>query len=63
MSSNALAAKDVNTQHTAAAGVQDPKAAAADMKSMEYHRQVLQSKIDNSEECAAPPHSPRLASD
>lgn len=54
MSSSALSSKDVNAS-VAATGPQDPKAAAsADVKSMEYHRQVLQSKIDNQSEYASP---------
>lgn len=54
MSSSALTSKDVNAS-VAATGPQDPKAAAsADVKSMEYHRQVLQSKIDNQSEYASP---------
>lgn len=54
MSSSALTSKDVNAS-VAASVAQDPKAAAsADVKSMEYHRQVLQSKIDNKSEYASP---------
>lgn len=54
MSSSALTSKDVNAS-VAASVAQDPKAAAsADVKSMEYHRQVLQSKIDNQSEYASP---------
>ncbi|KAK1835346.1 hypothetical protein QBC39DRAFT_250207 [Podospora conica] len=45
MSSSALADKDVNA--AVAAPAQD---STADVKSMEYHRQVLQSKIDNQSE-------------
>ncbi|KAK0720651.1 hypothetical protein B0H67DRAFT_576940 [Lasiosphaeris hirsuta] len=44
MSSNVLAAKDVNTTMS---GTSEP--IKGDVKSMEYHRQVLQSKIDDNE--------------
>ena len=44
MSSTVLADRDVNTSGAGAnAAQQEPK---ADVKSMEYHRQVLQSKLD-----------------
>lgn len=45
--SNVLAAKDVNTSITGSA-LQDP-AAKGDIKSMEYHRQVLQQKMDQAQ--------------
>lgn len=62
MSSSALTSKDVNASVAASVVAQDPKAAAsADVKSMEYHRQVLQSKIDNQSEYVPPaPPSPML---
>jgi hypothetical protein len=41
MSSNVLADRDVN-----AAAPQQPATAKGDIKTMEYHRQVLQSKLD-----------------
>jgi hypothetical protein len=41
MSSTVLADRDVN-----AAAPQQPSNAKADVKSMEYHRQILQSKLD-----------------
>ena len=41
MSSAVLADKDVN-----AAAAQQPANQKGDMKSMEYHRRVLQSKLD-----------------
>lgn len=44
---NVLAAKDVNTSITGPVS-QDP-AAKGDIKSMEYHRQVLQQKIDQAQ--------------
>ncbi|RDL35241.1 Uncharacterized protein BP5553_07172 [Venustampulla echinocandica] len=44
MSSNVLADKDINTSAPEAGGAKmDGK---ADVKSMDYHRQVLQSKLD-----------------
>jgi hypothetical protein len=44
MSSSVLADRDVNTERVGANGAaQEVK---ADVKSMEYHRQVLQSKLD-----------------
>ncbi|KAK3358991.1 hypothetical protein B0T25DRAFT_531655 [Lasiosphaeria hispida] len=48
MSSNVLAAKDVNTTMMSAQGGAS-ESAKADVKSMEYHRQVLQSKIEDGE--------------
>lgn len=41
MSSNVLADRDVN-----APAAQQPANTKADVKSMEYHRQVLQSKLE-----------------
>lgn len=48
MSSNVLAAKDVNTSMASQqqSGLESSK---ADVKSMEYHRQVLQSKMEQGE--------------
>jgi hypothetical protein len=46
MSGNVLAAKDVNTSLSSAAPESNGK---ADVKSMEYHRQVLQSKMEHGE--------------
>jgi hypothetical protein len=43
MSSNVLADRDINATVQAAPETMDGK---VDVKSMEYHRQVLQSKID-----------------
>ncbi|EPE29715.1 hypothetical protein GLAREA_00875 [Glarea lozoyensis ATCC 20868] len=43
MSSNVLVDRDINATVTAAPETMDGK---VDIKSMEYHRQVLQSKID-----------------
>lgn len=43
MSSTVLADRDIN-----APAVQQPAEAKADVKTMEYHRQVLQSKLDES---------------
>ncbi|TVY54382.1 hypothetical protein LCER1_G004964 [Lachnellula cervina] len=43
MSSNVLADKDINASATTGAPAD---AAAKDVKSMEYHRQVLQSKLE-----------------
>ena len=43
MSSNVLADRDVN-----AAAAQQPADVKPDVKSMEYHRQVLQSKLEES---------------
>lgn len=45
--SNVLAAKDVNTA-IASAAVQD-QSGKPDIKSMEYHRQVLQNKMDQAQ--------------
>jgi hypothetical protein len=44
MSSTVLADRDVNTSGAGANGAQQE--AKVDVKSMEYHRQVLQSKLD-----------------
>jgi hypothetical protein len=44
MSSNVLADRDIN-----ATVAQQPVNAKGDVKSMEYHRQVLQSKLDESQ--------------
>jgi hypothetical protein len=44
MSSTVLADRDVNTSGAGANATQQE--AKADVKSMEYHRQVLQSKLD-----------------
>jgi hypothetical protein len=44
MSSTVLADRDVNTERVGANGA--AQEAKADVKSMEYHRQVLQSKLD-----------------
>ncbi|TVY83443.1 hypothetical protein LSUE1_G002149 [Lachnellula suecica] len=44
MSSNVLADKDINASATSGAVA---GGAAKDVKSMEYHRQVLQSKLDD----------------
>ncbi|KAL2018333.1 hypothetical protein VTK56DRAFT_936 [Thermocarpiscus australiensis] len=52
MSSNVLAAKDVNTSMTPApsgAAEADATATKPDVMSMEYHRQVFQSKMDQDE--------------
>jgi hypothetical protein len=43
MSSNVLADRDVN-----APALQQPAEVKGDVKSMEYHRQVLQSKLEES---------------
>jgi hypothetical protein len=45
MSSIVLADRDVNTSGAGANGAAQTDA-KADVKSMEYHRQVLQSKLD-----------------
>jgi hypothetical protein len=45
MSSTILADRDVNTSSSGANGAQQHT--KADVKSMEYHRQVLQSKLDD----------------
>jgi hypothetical protein len=45
MSSTILADRDVNTSGAGANGAAQTEA-KADVKSMEYHRQVLQSKLD-----------------
>lgn len=45
MASNVLASKDVNTSTPTAATV-DNNAIKPDVKSMEYHRQVFQSKME-----------------
>jgi hypothetical protein len=45
MSSTVLADRDVNTSGAGANGAAQTEA-KADVKSMEYHRQVLQSKLD-----------------
>ncbi|KAJ9130264.1 hypothetical protein NKR19_g9969 [Coniochaeta hoffmannii] len=45
--SNVLAAKDVNMSVTGAAAQSPP--AKGDIKSMEYHRQVLQQKMDQAQ--------------
>ena len=44
MSSTVLADRDVNTSVAGVNGAQQE--AKADLKSMEYHRQVLQNKMD-----------------
>lgn len=43
MSSHVLADKDINANSTAQ---QQPENSKADIKSMDYHRQMLQSKIE-----------------
>lgn len=48
-STNVLSAKDVNTIPAAGATVQESGTKQPDIKSMEYHRQVLQSKMENGE--------------
>ncbi|KAK3378536.1 hypothetical protein B0H63DRAFT_480195 [Podospora didyma] len=49
MSSNVLAAKDVNTSMPLAQTTVDAANSKPDVKSMEYHRQVLQSKMETDE--------------
>lgn len=52
MSSNVLADRDINASSTGAANVKaDGK---MDVKSMEYHRQVLQSKLDEGQYVTSP---------
>ena len=46
MSSTVLGDRDVNTSGVGANGAAQTEA-KADVKSMEYHRQVLQSKLDD----------------
>jgi hypothetical protein len=48
MSSNVLAARDVNTSMQTGAQVDD--SAKPDVMSMEHHRQVLQSKMEQEAE-------------
>lgn len=50
MSSNVLADKDVN----ATTAAQQPQVGKAEVKSMEYHRQVLQSKLDEGQYVFSP---------
>ncbi|CRK15755.1 hypothetical protein BN1708_011547 [Verticillium longisporum] len=51
MSSNVLAAKDVNAPFAIA----DQTAVKGDVKSMEYHRQVLQNKMEQEKYAPSPP--------
>lgn len=48
-SSNVLAARDVNTSMTAQGQVGAEAGAKPDVMSMEHHRQVLQSKMEQGE--------------
>ncbi|KAK3325412.1 hypothetical protein B0H66DRAFT_123235 [Apodospora peruviana] len=50
MSSNVLATKDVNTSMSTAAAPSNNNIVKPDVKSMEYHRQVLQSKMEEGED-------------
>lgn len=58
--SNVLAAKDVNT--TMATTAAQDQSGKPDIKSMEYHRQVLQNKMDQAQyvipTCAGPCYPP-----
>lgn len=49
MSSNVLAARDVNTSMTAQVGADANANTKPDVMSMEYHRQVFQSKVEEGE--------------
>jgi hypothetical protein len=46
MSSNVLADRDINAPVASVDANAKPADGKADVKSMEYHRQVLQSKLD-----------------
>ena len=46
MSSNVLADRDINASVASVDANAKPADVKADVKSMEYHRQVLQSKLD-----------------
>jgi hypothetical protein len=46
MSSNVLADRDINASVASVDANAKPADGKADVKSMEYHRQVLQSKLD-----------------
>jgi hypothetical protein len=48
-SSNALAARDVNASMNAQGQVDAEMDAKPDVKSLEHHRQVLQSKLEKGE--------------
>lgn len=54
MSSNVLAAKDVNTSMSSQPGAPETDT-KPDVMSMEYHRQVFQSKMDQGEYVLAYP--------
>lgn len=53
-SSNVLAARDINTAMPAQAGAETNANTKPDVMSMEYHRQVFQSKMNQSEYVASP---------
>lgn len=55
MSSNVLAARDVNTSMPSQTGAEASANTKPDVMSMEYHRQVFQSKMEQGEYVAAAP--------